>query len=131
MALRALHQRALTSTLRSGRNSFACSKELSIRSFTSTQQTRAVNVSPETPNMRHAQRASGGPGGLHVPPINPADKYAAKADDMHRYGSWLMSCLPKYVQQFSVWKDELVIYISPSGVIPVFSFLKCALYESN
>jgi len=24
-----------------------------------------------------------------------------------------------------VWKDELVIYIPPSGVIPVFSFLKC------
>jgi NADH dehydrogenase (ubiquinone) Fe-S protein 3 len=36
-----------------------------------------------------------------------------------------MSCLPKYIQQFSVWKDELVIYIPPSGVIPVFSFLKC------
>jgi NADH dehydrogenase (ubiquinone) Fe-S protein 3 len=60
-----------------------------------------------------------------VPLVNPADKYAAKADDMHRYGSWLMGCLPKYIQQFSVWKDELVIYISPSGVIPVFSFLKC------
>jgi len=74
--------------------------------------------------MRHAQRAPDGPGGLRVPPINPADKYAAKADDMHRYGSWLMGCLPKYVQQFSVWKDELVIYISPAGVIPVFTFLK-------
>jgi hypothetical protein len=36
-----------------------------------------------------------------------------------------MGCLPKYIQQFSVWKDELVIYISPAGVIPVFSFLKC------
>lgn len=35
-----------------------------------------------------------------------------------------MSCLPKYIQQFSVWKDELCIYICPSGVIPVFSFLK-------
>ena len=36
-----------------------------------------------------------------------------------------MGCLPKYIQQFSVWKDELTIYIPPSGVIPVFSFLKC------
>lgn len=35
-----------------------------------------------------------------------------------------MSCLPKYIQQFSVWKDELCIYISPAGVIPVFNFLK-------
>jgi NADH dehydrogenase (ubiquinone) Fe-S protein 3 len=49
----------------------------------------------------------------------------SKADNMHKYGSWLMGCLPKYIQQFSVWKDELTIYICPSGVIPVFSFLKC------
>lgn len=35
-----------------------------------------------------------------------------------------MSCLPKFIQQFSVWKDELTIYISPSGVLPVFTFLK-------
>ena len=35
-----------------------------------------------------------------------------------------MSCIPKYIEQFSVWKDELCIYISPEGVIPVFSFLK-------
>ena len=35
-----------------------------------------------------------------------------------------MSCLPKFIQQFSVWKDELTIYIPPSGVVPVFTFLK-------
>jgi NADH dehydrogenase (ubiquinone) Fe-S protein 3 len=56
--------------------------------------------------------------------INPADKYQSKADNLHQYGSWIMGCLPKYVQQFSVWKDELTIYICPSGVIPVFTFLK-------
>jgi NADH dehydrogenase (ubiquinone) Fe-S protein 3 len=72
--------------------------------------------------MRFAQREPDA--ALRAPPLNPADKYAAKADDMHKYGSWLMGCLPKYIQQFSVWKDELVIYISPSGVIPVFTFLK-------
>jgi NADH dehydrogenase (ubiquinone) Fe-S protein 3 len=96
------------------------------RLFTSTAA-RQVVVSSETPNMRHAQREPDSPGGLRVPPINPADKYAAKAEDMHRYGSWIMGCLPKYIQQFSVWKDELVIYIPPSGVIPVFSFLKCEI----
>lgn len=74
--------------------------------------------------MRHASRDPAGPGGLYVPTVNPASKYATKADDIHRYGSWLMGSLPKYIQQFSVWKDELVIYISPAGVIPVFSFLK-------
>ena len=73
--------------------------------------------------MRNAKRDEIGV--LKAPIVNPADKYAEKADDMHRYGSWLMGCLPKYIQQFSVWKDELVIYISPGGVIPVFSFLKC------
>lgn len=35
-----------------------------------------------------------------------------------------MACLPKYIQQFSVWKDELVIYIPPTGVLPVMNFLK-------
>ena len=32
--------------------------------------------------------------------------------------------MPKYIQQFSVWKDELTIYIPPAGVIPVITFLK-------
>lgn len=32
--------------------------------------------------------------------------------------------MPKFIQQFSVWKDELTIYLPPSGVIPVISFLK-------
>lgn len=63
-------------------------------------------------------------GKLEVPIVNPADKYAEKADAMHKYGAYILSCLPKYVQQFSVWKDELTIYIPPAGVIPVFTFLK-------
>lgn len=56
--------------------------------------------------------------------INPADKYAEKGTSLHTYGQYLLSALPKHIQQFSVWKDELTIYISPSGVIPVMSFLK-------
>ena len=82
-----------------------------------------VAIPRDIKNMRLAPRDH--PKELNVPVVNPADKYATKADDLHRYGSWLMGCLPKYIQQFSVWKDELVIYIPPSGVIPVFSFLKC------
>lgn len=69
---------------------------------------------------------------IEAPLVNPADKYAEKAEAMHKYGAYILSCLPKYVQQYSVWKDELTIYIPPSGVIPVFTFLKsvssrCAL----
>lgn len=63
-------------------------------------------------------------GKLSAPIVNDADKYADKALPMHQYGQYLMSCLPKYIQQFSVWKDELCIYITPTGVIPVFTFLK-------
>lgn len=55
---------------------------------------------------------------------NPADNYDGMAEGLHRYGQYIMSCLPKYLQQFSVWKDELTVYIPPSGVIPVISFLK-------
>ncbi|KAI6910965.1 hypothetical protein D0869_10890 [Hortaea werneckii] len=76
----------------------------------------------ELPNLRHAQR--GPQGKLHAPIVNPTDKVAHKADSLHQYGQYLLSCLPKYIQQFSVWKDELTIYIPPSGVIPTFSFLK-------
>ncbi|KAL3962737.1 hypothetical protein ACCO45_004260 [Purpureocillium lilacinum] len=72
----------------------------------------------------HAQGPRDHIGVLKAPIVNPADKYQSKADNLHRYGAWLMGCMPKYIQQFSVWKDELTIYISPSGVIPVFSFLK-------
>lgn len=63
-------------------------------------------------------------GKLQVPIVNPADKYGEKSEGLHSYGQYLLSCLPKYIQQFSVWKDELTIYIPPSGVVPVFTFLK-------
>ena len=56
--------------------------------------------------------------------MNPADKFQEKAASLHTYGQYLLSCMPKYIQQFSVWKDELTIYIPPTGVIPVISFLK-------
>lgn len=56
--------------------------------------------------------------------MNPADKYQDQADAMHKYGQYVMSCLPKYVQQFSVWKDELTIFVAPSGVLPLMNFLK-------
>ncbi|KAK5124957.1 NADH-ubiquinone oxidoreductase 30.4 kDa subunit, mitochondrial [Meristemomyces frigidus] len=81
-----------------------------------------ISDKSDLPNLRHAQR--GPQGKLHVPIVNPADKYTDKAQSLHTYGQYLVSCLPKYIQQFSVWKDELTIYIPPDGVIPTFSFLK-------
>lgn len=78
--------------------------------------------------MRRAPREAIGT--LRAPLVNPADQYQMKADSLHKYGTWLMGCLPKYIQQFSVWKDELTIFICPSGVIPVLQFLKCKISSS-
>ncbi|KAK6399834.1 putative NADH-ubiquinone oxidoreductase 30.4 kDa subunit, mitochondrial, partial [Oleoguttula sp. CCFEE 5521] len=94
------------------------------RSFATTAirpKELAADVS-DLPNLRHAQRNAQQT--LHVPIVNPNDKYTERAEELHKYGQYLLSCLPRYVQQFSVWKDELTIYISPSGVIPTMSFLK-------
>ncbi|KAF2860607.1 hypothetical protein K470DRAFT_232332 [Piedraia hortae CBS 480.64] len=76
----------------------------------------------ELPNPRNEPRDA--QPRKNVPVVNPADKYQSQADALHKYGQYLLSCLPKYIQQFSVWKDELTIYIAPSGVIPVFTFLQ-------
>ncbi|KAL4796829.1 hypothetical protein BDV19DRAFT_77736 [Aspergillus venezuelensis] len=108
--------RSLASVARSSRN---------CRAFSSTplqQVAKATTAGTETPNMRHADRPPQGP--LRAPVVNPADKHQEKADSLHKYGQYIMACLPKHVQQFSVWKDELCIYVPPSGVIPTMSFLK-------
>lgn len=32
--------------------------------------------------------------------------------------------MPKFIQQFSVVRDELTLYVAPSAVVPVLSFLR-------
>ena len=115
----------MATALRPAKPSMQTRNEAAARCFSVTTR-QNVALPKEAQNMRKAPRPEQGT--LKAPLINPADKYQAKADDMHRYGSWLMGCLPKYIQQFSVWKDELTIYICPSGVIPVFTFLKCEFF---
>ncbi|KAL4864614.1 BUD22-domain-containing protein [Aspergillus spectabilis] len=108
--------RSLTAAARSSRN---------CRDFSSTPLqyvAKASTARMDIPNMRQADRPPQGP--LRAPVVNPADKHQDKADSLHTYGQYIMSCLPKHVQQFSVWKDELVIFIPPSGVIPTMTFLK-------
>lgn len=122
MATKLSRSRALVSALRPAKPSIQCRNEQAIRCLSSSAA-RFVAMPSEAENLRKAPRDY--TGSLKAPLVNPADKYQSKADGMHRYGAWLMSCLPKYIQQFSVWKDELTIYISPSGVIPTFTFLKC------
>lgn len=122
MATQFSRSRALAAALRPLKPSVQVRGEQAIRCFSNSAR-QYVAMPKEAPNPRMAPRDP--IGSLQAPIVNPADKYQSKADNMHRYGAWLMSCLPKYIQQFSVWKDELTIYISPSGVVPVFSFLKC------
>ena len=54
----------------------------------------------DLPNLRHAQR---GPQGklAHAPVINNADRTADRATAQHQYGQYLLSCLPKYIQQYA------------------------------
>ncbi len=56
--------------------------------------------------------------------INPALETASLNSPLHQYGQYLTTCLPKFIQQFSVYKDELTVYIIPSSVVPVLTFLR-------
>lgn len=113
---------SLASALRPGKQSLH-GLNVTVARSVSTSAPKLVAMPKDVQNMRMAPRDHIGE--LKAPIVNPADKYQSKADNMHRYGAWVMGCLPRYVQQFSVWKDELTIYIPPSGVIPTFTFLKC------
>ncbi|KAK6078294.1 NADH dehydrogenase [Seiridium cupressi] len=121
MATKLGRSRALASALRPAKPSVQFRNEQIVRCMSATARNN-VALPADGKNMRQAPRDH--PKKLEAPIVNPADKYQSKSDDLHRYGSWVMGCLPKYIQQFSVWKDELVLYIAPSAVIPVFTFLK-------
>ncbi|EFQ98379.1 NADH dehydrogenase iron-sulfur protein 3 [Nannizzia gypsea CBS 118893] len=96
----------------------------SLRLFSvSAQFQDAKFVSKEgVPNPREEPRPAVGQ--LNRPIVNPTDKYKETSAKLHTYGQYLISCLPKYIQQFSVWKDELTIYVPPAGVVPVMTFLR-------
>jgi len=73
-----------------------------------------------TPNLR----ASTPPFTEPTSPNLTLTKYAEAAESLHSYGAYLLQCLPKYIQQFSVLKDELTLYLAPSAVVPVLTFLR-------
>ena len=35
-----------------------------------------------------------------------------------------MQCLPKFIQQFSIYKDELTLHVAPNAIVPVLTFLR-------
>jgi len=126
MALRLSVSRSAGSALRC-----AAGQNTTVRAFSTTSANLLFGFGnkknkpepPVIPNMRHEERPQQ-PTRPAAPIVNPADQYQEKAEALHKYGQYLLSCMPKYVQQFTIWKDELTICIPPSGVIPVFTFLK-------
>lgn len=38
---------------------------------------------------------------MKVPVVNPADKYREVSEDIHKYGQYLISALPKFIQEFT------------------------------
>ncbi|KAI9000255.1 hypothetical protein BC832DRAFT_147655 [Gaertneriomyces semiglobifer] len=48
----------------------------------------------------------------------------SESNQLHEYGRFITSSLPKYIQQFSVYKDELTLYVAPTALIPVMLFLR-------
>jgi NADH dehydrogenase (ubiquinone) Fe-S protein 3 len=56
--------------------------------------------------------------------INPATKIKDVSSPLHQYGQYLLTCLPKYIQQFSIYKDELTIYVPPSAILETLQFLR-------
>ncbi|KAF7794703.1 hypothetical protein EIP86_005841 [Pleurotus ostreatoroseus] len=50
--------------------------------------------------------------------------HAETTEALHTFGAYLTQCLPKYIQQFSVLRDELTLYAAPSGVLQVLEFLR-------
>ncbi|KAF5368325.1 hypothetical protein D9758_002342 [Tetrapyrgos nigripes] len=71
-----------------------------------------------------SSRASASPFTESTSPNPTLTQYAQTTEQLHTYGSYLIQCLPKFIQQFSVLKDELTLYICPSGVVPVLTFLR-------
>ncbi|KAL7421447.1 putative NADH-ubiquinone oxidoreductase 30.4 kDa subunit, mitochondrial [Cryptotrichosporon argae] len=56
--------------------------------------------------------------------VNPAHKLVPVNSPLHEFGQYLTTCLPKYIQQFSVYKDELTLYVPPSAIVPTLAFLR-------
>ncbi|KAI8814730.1 NADH-ubiquinone oxidoreductase kDa subunit [Cladochytrium replicatum] len=61
-------------------------------------------------------------------PVLPRGLATASTEDIsakvQEFGKFVASIMPKYIQQFSVYKDELTLYVAPSAVHPVLTFLR-------
>ncbi|KAJ2928874.1 hypothetical protein H1R20_g8175, partial [Candolleomyces eurysporus] len=104
--------------LRSGRALRAVAARPAVSQAVSAQRRRCLH------STSAAQASSEAP--FHEPtsPNLTETLYAETTEKLHTYGSYITQCLPKFIQQFSVLKDELTLYVPPSGVVPVLTFLR-------
>jgi NADH dehydrogenase (ubiquinone) Fe-S protein 3 len=72
----------------------------------------------------HPAAASPSPFTEPTSPNPTVEKYAETTSALHTYGSYLTQSLPKFIQQFSVIKDELTLYAAPSTIVPLMTFLR-------
>lgn len=93
--------RPLGSVLRAARASNVSRSALRTFATSSVRAKELAGDVSDLPNLRHAQR---GPQGKleHAPVINHADRTQDRASEQHRYGQYLLSCLPKYIQQYAL-----------------------------
>ncbi|KAI0034939.1 NADH dehydrogenase [Vararia minispora EC-137] len=85
---------------------------------------RAINHGVRALHSSTTRKASASPFPESTSPNPAATKYADATEKLHEYGSYLTQCLPKFIQQFSVLRDELTLYVAPSAVRPVLIFLR-------
>lgn len=72
----------------------------------------------------HSFAASASPFTEPTSPNPTLEKYAETTSALHTYGSYLTQCLPKFIQQFSVMKDELTLYTAPATLVSLMTFLR-------
>ncbi|KAJ7655141.1 NADH or F420H2 dehydrogenase [Mycena polygramma] len=75
----------------------------------------------------HSSHPSNAAPSPFVEPTSPnptVEKYAETTSALHTYGSYLTQSLPKFIQQFSVIKDELTLYTGPASIVPLLTFLR-------
>ena len=89
---------------------------------------RARAATPIADSDTHSRHAAA-PTGQTTPFIepagrNPAEDFQPFNAALQEFGGYLMASLPKFVQQTSVYKDELTLYVAPTAVVPVMTFLR-------
>ncbi|KAF5355985.1 hypothetical protein D9756_004226 [Leucocoprinus leucothites] len=99
-------------------------RAIATRSVRAALPSASVLVQRSALHSSTSHQASAAPFTEPTSPNISLTKYAATTESLHTYGSYLTQCLPKFIQQFSVTKDELTLYVAPTAIVPVLTFLR-------